>query len=311
MAHLDPSDPSPDLSANLSGADAIYAEIRRRVGDPSLAGAPPEIVDVADDIAAVAMRTPTLPPATHTHCYLVGRGEMIAIDPGSPFRDQQDALVPILAARGHLAAVVLTHHHGDHVGGAAALAAATGVPIWAHAATAAALAGRIAVTRTLVDDEVLAIGGRRVRVVFTPGHAPGHLVFFDEASRALVAGDMVAGVGTILIDPGDGHMATYLASLKRMAGLSPGVLLPAHGPVITDGPGKLAEYVAHRRMREARVRSALADDVRSSREICAVAYADTPSVLWPLAERSALAHLQKLVEDGDAVESAEGWRRAS
>jgi glyoxylase-like metal-dependent hydrolase (beta-lactamase superfamily II) len=120
---------------------------------------------------------------------------------------------------------------------------------------------------------------------------------------------MVAGVGTILIDPDGGHMATYLASLERLRALGPGTLLPAHGPTIADGPGKLTEYLAHRRMREARVRAALVDDVRTSHEICVVAYADTPQWLWPVAERSVLAHRAKLVEDGDAAELEGGWRR--
>ena len=103
-------------------------------------------------------------------------------------------------------------------------------------------------------------------------------------------------------------MATYLASLDRMLEVGAGALLPAHGPVIADGPAKLREYIAHRLMRERRVRDALGSTPQSAADLCAVAYADTPSFLWPLAERSLLAHLVKLVEDGVAVDDGSGYR---
>ena len=286
--------------------DSIYAEVRRLAGYET-AIAPPELTEASPGITSVALRTPTLPPAAHTACYLVGAGEVVAVDPGSPYPDQQGALVDAVTAHGQLVAVLLTHHHGDHIGGAAALAEATGAPIWAHAETAAALPG-LPVARHLADNEVIEVGGRTLRAVFTPGHAVGHLCFRDEATAAMIAGDMVAGIGTILIDPSGGHMATYLASLERMIEVGTGALLPAHGPVIADGPAKLREYIAHRLMRERRVRDALGSTPRSAAELCAVAYADTPSFLWPLAERSLLAHLVKLVEDGVAVDDGSGFR---
>lgn len=301
---------TPRLPDPPTGIDAIYAEVRRLAGEAAASGEPPAVTEVADGIVAIAVRTPTLPPAAHTSCYVVGAGDLIAIDPGSPFADEQAALADAIQARGRLVGIALTHHHGDHVGGATALAAATGAPIWAHAATAAALAGRVRVDRELADGEVIAAGGRRLRSVHTPGHAVGHLCFRDEASAATIVGDMVAGLGTILIDPDGGHMATYLASLERLLGIGTGALLPAHGPVIADGPAKLREYLAHRRLRETKVRAALTDAPRSLGDLCAAAYADTPAFLWPLAERSLLAHLVKLAEDGEAVAVDGSWRRA-
>lgn len=291
------------------GVEQIYEEIRSRVG-PAAPAAERPAEPVAPGIAVLALRTPTLPPATHTGCYLAGDGALIAIDPASPWPDEQARLAETVAARGRLALIALTHHHADHVGAAAALAARTGAPIAAHAATADRLRGRVAVDRLLDDGDVLEAGGVRLRALFTPGHAPGHLAFLDEDSRALVAGDLVAGIGTILIDPGEGHMATYLASLERLLALGVGAILPAHGPMVADGPGKLREYLAHRRMREARVAAALADAPAALAALCQVAYADTPAALWPIAVRSLEAHLVKLAEDGRARELDGGWARA-
>lgn len=303
--------PEPSVAAHPAGADGIYQQVRAAAGTVAARPAPVIVDEVAPGVVRASVATPTLPPATHTGCYLVGRSDLLAVDPGSPYPDQQAALAAEVGGRGRLAAIVLTHHHGDHVGGAVALAAATGAPIMAHADAAARLAGRIEVDRYLSDGDRLDLGGRRLEALVLPGHAPGHLALVDLDSRAAIVGDLVAGVGTILIDPDDGDMASYLASLARLRDHGVGALLPAHGPVIADGPARLGEYIAHRLMREARVLAALADEPRSQDEVCAVAYADTPRWLWPLAVRSTLAHLDKLVADGRAAVTADGWRRGA
>src|SRR5262249_20410317 len=134
-------------------------------------------------------------------------------------------------------------------------AARWGVPIAAHAATAKRLRNRIEVNQLLAPGETIVLGSVAITCVFTPGHAEGHLCF--EIGGASIAGDMVAGIGTILIDPDEGDMALYLDSLRALLARSATTLLPAHGPAITDGPAKLREYLAHRAMREARVAGAL------------------------------------------------------
>lgn len=289
--------------------EALYEQVRARM-PASDEGGPPELVEVAPGIRVLALRSPTLPPAAHTNAYLIGpaAGPVAVIDPGSPYPDQQAALDAILAEI-PIGAVLLTHHHGDHVGGAAALAARWGAPIAAHAATARRLAGRVEVTQLVEDGERL-FGAT---AVYTPGHADGHLCFevAGGGRRAVIAGDMVAGEGTILIDPREGDMALYLASLERLLARPAATLLPAHGPPIADGPGKLREYLAHRRMREARVVAALAAAGGGGATLAALVaavYTDTPAALWPLAERSLLAHLAKLAAEGRARETpGGGW----
>ncbi|MEZ4403477.1 MAG: MBL fold metallo-hydrolase [Kofleriaceae bacterium] len=292
------------------GIDEVYAELRARLG--SGAASPIAPSRAAPGILAVPLATPTLPPATHTACYLVGERALVVVDPATPWPAEQARLDEAVPAGAQVALIVLTHHHGDHVGAAAALAARTGAPIAAHAATATRLAGTITVTRHLVDGEEIEADTVRLRALHTPGHAPGHLVLVDEASGAAIAGDLVAGVGTILIDPGpgEGHMATYLASLERVLAHGVGALLPAHGPVIADGPAKLRAYVAHRLAREAQVAAALTAAPQTLDQLRAVAYADTPPALAPIATRSLLAHLIKLDEDRRAVRVDDRWRVA-
>ncbi|MCA9635131.1 MAG: MBL fold metallo-hydrolase, partial [Myxococcales bacterium] len=138
----------------------------------------------------------------------------------------------------------------------------------------------------------------------------GHLVFRERASGLAYAGDLVAGEGTILIDPADaGDMAAYLASLERIAAIAPRALIPAHGPVITAPEALLRRYIDHRRMREDKILAAVGDQTIDLPALLARVYDDTPRALWPLAERSLEAHLGKLVAEGRLHRDGSAIRR--
>jgi ribonuclease/clavin/mitogillin len=293
---------------------SLEAARARLLAAPSSEGPGAHPIQFQRGVRLVALRTPTLLPATHTNCWLLGHGELLLVDPGAPDAGEIDRLVAHL---GELAgegltprAIFLTHHHQDHVGGVAELVRRLGLPVWCHPRTADRIDVRPG--RVLADGEVLELEGEpemRWRVLHTPGHARGHLCLVDEASHAAVAGDMVAGVGTILIDPPEGEMAEYLRQLRRLRDFPVRALYPAHGPPLPDGTGALEGYLAHRAAREARVQAALASEPRSLEEISAEAYADSPAAWPPVAERSTLAILEKLVAEGAARVEGERWTR--
>jgi len=271
---------------------------------------------VASTIQMLPVRTPTLPPATHTNTFLVGTGEAVLVEPATPYREEQDGMAEWVQGarlRGvEPIAILATHHHPDHVGGAMALRERLQLPLWAHAMTAQRLDGIVEVDRLIQDGERIELEGptrTSLTALHTPGHAPGHLCFIEEASGMMIAGDMVASVGTIIVEPTDGDMLLYLESLRTMATMEPVALLPAHGDVIVDPQAILRFYIEHRLMREGKVLEALRARGTASRprHLVASAYDDTPKALWPLALGSIEAHLIKLEREGRVLKEGDRW----
>jgi len=271
---------------------------------------------IAPTIEMLPVRTPTLPPATHTNSFLVGTGEAVLIEPATPYREEQDRMADwVRGARlkgVEPVAILATHHHPDHVGGAMALRERLELPLWAHAMTAQRLDGIVEVDRLIQDGERIELDGptpTSLTALHTPGHAPGHLCFTDEVSQIMIAGDMVASVGTIIVEPTDGDMLLYLESLEKMSALEPAGLLPAHGDLITQPQAILRFYIEHRLMRERKVLDALRARGKPSRprHLVASAYADTAKALWPLALQSIEAHLIKLEREGRIAKEGDRW----
>jgi glyoxylase-like metal-dependent hydrolase (beta-lactamase superfamily II)/8-oxo-dGTP pyrophosphatase MutT (NUDIX family) len=261
-------------------------------------------------ITVFPVRTETLPPATHTNCFIAGEKEFLVIDPGSPFADEQralnDYLDSLIENEGILREIILTHLHKDHTSGAVALQKhfrekhRLSVPIAAHSVTAESVKDSVNVERFIEDEEIIRLKSNNdekieLKAMHTPGHARGHLCFYNESQGFLLAGDNVLGTGSILIDSPEGNMIDYLQSLERMKDL-PNLrfLCGSHGAAVFNAKEKIESYIAHRRERERKILGAIEQGAKNTREIVEMVYTDVSPELWNLAEKSVEAHLEKI-----------------
>lgn len=223
-----------------------------------------------------------LSPGPDCNCYLVdcGGGAWVLVDTGSGVGASPAAIaahVELAGAEvGKLAAILLTHMHGDHAGAAAHFARASGAPVYAsdlaarvlaegdEEASSVAAARRAGIypadfrleplpgIRPVAEGEVLRFGDAAFSIVETPGHCEGHLSFVVAAHgrRDLIAGDAVFWRGRSLAQATvDCDPAAMAASMIKLAGLADlDGLFPGHGAFTLAGAKRhLDEAAGHAR----------------------------------------------------------------
>lgn len=234
-----------------------------------------------------------------TRTYVVGEETALLLDPG-PDGPGSEERWRSAAEGADIRLVLLTHSHSDHAAGAEAAADLFGARVAATGETLRRLSAR---GRPLHDGEEIPVdGGRwRLRAVETPGHSGDHVCFFRPSDRLLFTGDLVLGEGSSLVAYPDGRVGEYLSSLSRLVDMEPRVILPGHGPDVTDAVGRLREYLDHRRERERQVLEAVRAGATSVEEIRGRVYPGLPEGLAWAASANVAAHLQHLRERGEEV----------
>ena len=157
--------------------------------------------------------------------------------------------------------LALTHAHADHQGSAQAVCEARGIPLACHADDVDAMEGRRPMAAgasspiaRMVErmwggpprpvDRVLQEGDdvAGFRVVHAPGHSPGEVIFFREADRVAICGDVIRNVSYAtarrkLAEPPEvfnADTAQNRDSIRKLAALEPSIILPGHGAAVTD-----------------------------------------------------------------------------
>ncbi len=300
------------------GAEARFMEHEAPYGELALTCPDGQVVHHLDwrtdqpvpllkNVVRLTAPNPGVMTGPGTNGYIVGDPATgyIVVDPGP---DEPAHIERIWRATGgDVRMIVCTHSHTDHAPGARPLqelCARTRPPILGlPSAPTARPASEFTPDRALADGEVLAVaaGGvsHSLQVIHTPGHAANHLCLVLLEDGLLFSGDHILNGSTTVVDPPDGDMTAYLASLDALAAACDrhGIefILPAHGHVLGFARRAIDLLKAHRLQREARIVAAMRQRPTGTLEDWVeLAYADVPPRMWPVAKRSLLAHVQRI-----------------
>jgi glyoxylase-like metal-dependent hydrolase (beta-lactamase superfamily II) len=264
---------------------------------------PGEPMELAPGLLRLTAPNPGLMTGPGTNTYLIGTSDLVLVDPGPADEAHRAALQAAVAKRGTLRSILVTHTHRDHAPGAAGMARATGAQVVGFGP-----AEGFAPDLTVGDGWKLTIpaasGDMTIRAVHTPGHASDHLCWLLQESRTLLTGDHVMHGSTVVINPPDGDLGTYLASLAKVRDYDPPIhtLAPGHGRLMEDVTAVIDALVAHRLGRHALVTESLqAAGQATVDELLPRVYADVTEAQLPVARRSLWAHLRYLATQGRAA----------
>ena len=261
-------------------------------------------LEMLEGIQLLPVRSTTLPPANSTNAFLLGDSEAkkLLIDPSPNSKKEFQKLINTIKDK-KIDSIFLTHHHPDHHQFSNVLARQMNIPILLSKDTQQRLTkkfgtdyfDRIKLFNPVEKQEVTKWHGESVRIFEIPGHDVGHLGLAPDSMKWFLVGDLIQGVGTVVIPSPEGDMASYLSTLKKVISLNPEVIIPSHG--IPSRSTYLLDFtLKHRLERESQILK-LFNSGNSKKTILKKLYVGIDPRLEKLAMQNIESHLSKLYKE--------------
>ncbi|MDP9141767.1 MAG: MBL fold metallo-hydrolase [Pseudomonadota bacterium] len=263
------------------------------------------VIESTIGVRQILVRSHTLPPAHHTNCYLLGdsQSHRVLVDPSPSSDEEMDKLICVVERFG-IHEIFLTHHHPDHHERSNRIARHFGVPMGMSEDTHHRIClkkgndyfDNIPVHHYQEGDVLCRWLGLPLQVLEVPGHDQGQLALMPADRAWCLVGDLIQGLGTVVIAKPEGHMGRYFASLQKIIALDPRAIYPSHGMGL-GGCYRLSETLLHRQQREQQVLT-MHREGQDIAQMLARIYSDVDPRLLPLAQMNIESHMDKLREEG-------------
>lgn len=233
----------------------------------------------------------TIPPAVTTNCFRFGD---LIIDPSPKDESVLKDLVTFLSQRS-VKRIFITHHHGDHNQYLDKLAQALGAEVLMGEFTFNRLKNKYNIEDATIIESGDIIGkwiDEELKVMAVPGHDAGQLALYPTSHKFIIVGDLIQGVGTVVIPTDEGDMADYFKSLKKCIDMKPQYIIPSHG-IAFGGTFYLEKTLDHRKQRELQIKQ-LHETGISPEGMLPIIYKGVDKRLYPLALENIKSHLIKI-----------------
>ncbi|CAH1396949.1 unnamed protein product [Nezara viridula] len=246
-----------------------------------------------------------------TNTYIIGTGKKrILLDTGEKGKkDYIKKLKEFLHQESvSIEQVIITHWHGDHIGGLEDVTSiiGDGSIAWKFPRSDIKNESYDGITiHNLQDQQELSVEGASLRIIYTPGHTADHVVVYMKEENALFSGDCILGEGTAVFE----DLYDYMKSLSIILNLKPDIIYPGHGPVLETPVEKIQYYINHRNLRESQIKDVLTrkEEPLSEMDIVRIIYKDTPESLYLAASNNVNQHLLKMEKEGIVHKKDSGW----
>jgi ribonuclease/clavin/mitogillin len=255
------------------------------------------------DVVVMPILSNTLPPYQHTNSFIVGEINPTLIDPSPKDQEEFDKLLKTIHQHFKIKRILLTHAHPDHLNMAPQLAKSLKVPIYLSEKTKKWAMKRMGEDffqgvelHFVRDGDIFDMTlNSEILISFVPGHDEGQIALSSKDKRWFIVGDLIQGMGSVVIAHPEGDMGDYFETLTKVINLNPQFIFPSHGMPM-GGTYALEKNLNHRKLREEQIKLMLSEE-KTMEEMVEAIYHNQPPIIQTLGRMTIDSHLRKLKAD--------------